>query len=116
MKKSVPKTDITALGLFVTFVIVIVLICKFIMSTTYYHGIGVQFDSSSPLEHQHSTIDQYDADAVIEPMDDPGFYKLVYFHKSEQEVNKLVNQIFHEDYVVDAAYRRIDISEVEHPK
>jgi len=81
-----------------------------------YYGIGLQFDSGASKEYVQAFIEKYNADTVFQDEHDPNYYKLVFYNKSEQEVIKLTNELFKEEYVVDATCIQIASSELDDMK
>ena len=77
-------------------------------------GIIVVFESDASTEYEQSVIERYDADDVFRDL--PHYYRLTFLHKSEQEVLKLVNMLYDEEYVLEASYIRVGVSALDYPK
>ena len=75
----------------------------------YYHGISVQFEADTSVEHERFILDQFHDDAVILDADDPSLhdYTLVFPNMSERKVKKLISLLTDTESVHDAYYVRM---------
>lgn len=104
-KRAVNKKPV-AIGLIVLLVIVIIVVLTFLnRSRSYYPGIHVEFDPDASTEYEQTVIEQYHADDVF--MDNPHYYHLTFFHKSEREIIKLASKLQEEECVLKAYYVRV---------
>jgi len=103
------RANISIVRWLVPFLIVAILgSYLFVTFKPHHYGIGLQFASDASIEYRQSLIEDCNADDVIQDKSDPNYYKLVFQNKSEQDVIKLANKLFDEEYVIDANCIQID--------